>query len=413
MTAPLLRWCLVAFGTLLAACGAGHGATLPQGTIAHGPFEIVAGVRRISTGTFPNQGGNPFARREVSELRVMWRGQRVVSPGGNDRFWHVLRLEGAPRPALLLVTQGFVLATEEAGQLRLQPLRAASNSLAEAQWLDSAQGQPGPVQLFGIEAVHDLDAGTRLAGGRWLRLGSGIVIDVATLTVHAVEPWVPHKPGVPITSLSRDGDEVRAFSPRRSQYVLAASGYDHARNGADAFGLLVVDIASGTAYELRADRRRQRFADTGDFTAGWIAHHYAWRVDPAGREVLAPRESFKPWPWRGRLREMGAGRWQYELPRAEARFLAEVRRVAGTLPGFALEAAEADGSSRLRHGTCRLRAQAFGHEGPADERRVAIWIEADLGTPPPACGEALHTLAAALDTELASGRHDALLLLND
>ena len=101
MTAPLLRWCTLALGALLAACGAGHGATLPQGTmIAHGPFEIEAGVRRIGTGTFPNQGGNPFARREVSEFRVTWRGQKVVSPGGNERFWRVLRLEGAPKPVL-------------------------------------------------------------------------------------------------------------------------------------------------------------------------------------------------------------------------------------------------------------------------------------------------------------------------
>ena len=36
---------------------------LPTGTVAYGPFEIVAGVKRISTGSFPNQGGNPFASR--------------------------------------------------------------------------------------------------------------------------------------------------------------------------------------------------------------------------------------------------------------------------------------------------------------------------------------------------------------
>lgn len=413
MTAPLLRRCALALGTLLTACGAGHGATLPQGTIVHGPFEIQAGVRRISTGTFPNQGGNPFAKREVSEFRVGWRGQRVVSPGGNDRFWRVLRLEGAPRPALLLVTQGFVLATEEAGQLKLQPLRAASNTLAEAQWLDSAAGQPGAVHLYGIQAVAELEAGTRLAGGRWLRLGSGLVIDVPTLTIHAIEPWVPHQPGVPITSLSRDGDEVRALSPRRSQYVLAASGYDHARNGAEAHGLLVVDIASGTAYQRRVDRQRHRYADTSDFTAEWVAHHFAWQADATGRETLVPRANARPWPWRGRLREMGAGRWQYELPRIEAAFLAELRRVAGTLPGFMAEAQQADGAVMLRSGACHLRAQAFGREGPADDRRIAVWIDTDLTAPPPACGETLKTLAAALDAELATGRHDALLLLKD
>ena len=35
---------------------------LPTGTLAHGPFEIVAGVKRVSTGTFPTIGvGSLFA----------------------------------------------------------------------------------------------------------------------------------------------------------------------------------------------------------------------------------------------------------------------------------------------------------------------------------------------------------------
>ena len=176
-------------------------APLPTGTVAHGPFEIVASVKRISTGSFPNQGGNPFASREVSEFQVRWRGKSVAASGGNQRFWRVLRLQGAPRPALLLVTTGFVLATEDAaGQLQVTPIKAESSSLAEVQWLDSADGQPGPSQSFGIEAVADLQAGTQLAGGRWLRLGSRSVMDVSALRVYPVDPWVPMLPGVPITS---------------------------------------------------------------------------------------------------------------------------------------------------------------------------------------------------------------------
>lgn len=409
-----LRWITLCLASLLCACGAGRSATpLPQATIAHGPFEIAAGVRRISTGTFPNQGGNPFATREVSEFRVTWRGQKVVTPGGNDRFWRVLRLEGAPKPALLLVTQGFVLATEEAGQLKLQPLRAESNTLAELQWLDSEAGQPGALRGFGIQAVHDLDTGTRLAGGRWLRLGSRLVIDVPTLTVHTVEPWVPHQPGVPITSLSRDGDEVRAFSPGRTQYVLAASGYDYARNGAMAHGLLVVDLLSGTAYELRLDRRRFRFAAPEDFTPTWIAHHFAWQADAAGRERLVPRTDFRPWPWRGRLREMSPGRWQYDVERIDTRFLADMRRVALALPGFTLKGVGADGSLDLQAQACALRAQAFGRDSGPEEWRVALWLALDRVEQPPACSEPLRQLAAALDAELASGRHDALLQLAD
>ena len=270
------KLCAIMVLLLQAACsgsGAGGSASaassLPTGTVAHGPFEIIASARSISTGTFPNQGGSPFATREVNDFQVRWRGKPVAAPGGNQRFWRVLRLEGAPRPALLLVTTGFVLAIEDAaGQLQLTPIKAESSSLAEVQWLDATDGQPGPSQSFGIEAVADLQASTQLAGGRWLRLGSLSVMDVAKLGVFPVDPWVPMVPGVPITSTSREGDEVRAFSPGRTQYVLAAAGIDYSRaDQAQAYGLLVMDIARGTATELRADRKRFRFAAPGDVDA--------------------------------------------------------------------------------------------------------------------------------------------------
>lgn len=412
-----LRWLTLCLASLLAACGAGRPASeppLPQAKIAHGPFEVLAGTRRISTGTFPNQGGSPFATQAVSEFRVTWRGKPVVSPGGNDRFWHVLRLEGAPQPALLLVTTGFVLATEEAGQLKLQALKTASNALAEAQWLDSEGGQPGPVQFFGISAVQDLEAGTRLAGGRWLRLGSALIVDVPAFTFHAVAPWVPLKPGEPATSLSRDGDEVHVFSPRRSQYVLRASGYDYARQGTPrAFGLMVVDIASGTGYELRVDRRRFRFGELDSLTPAWIDHHFVWQADAQGRERLVPRPAFAPWPWRGRLHETSAGRWQYDVPRIDAPFLAEARRVAAGVPGVQIGTVDPDGGFSFTGSGCPLRAQAFGRGGDADDRRLAIWIESTPTPSPPSCEAAMRQLATAIDRELATGRHDALVQLQD
>lgn len=397
------------------ACAA---ATLPEGRVVHGPFEIVAGVRRVSTGTFPNQGGNPFATREVSEFQVRWKGKPVATPGGNRDFWRVLRLPAAPRPALLLVTTGFVLATEDdAGQLQLRPITSESSSLAEVQWLDARDGQPGPSLSFGIEAVPDLETGTRLAGGRWLRLGSRSVLDVASLTVHPVDPWVPIVPGVPITSLSREGDEVRMLSPGRTQYVLAASGidYDDPERG-DAHGLLVVDIASGIATELRVDRRRFRFAGPDDIDAAWIAHHFEWRRDPAGRERLTPRERFAPWPWRARVRETSPGTWQLEVPRIDAAFVSVLRRLVEAEPGAEVRDASqpwGPGLAITLDG-CALDARAFGVDSSTDDdRRVAVWPSSELPrvAPVAVCERAVRRIAGLIDAELATGRHDALLKL--
>jgi hypothetical protein len=392
-------------------------APLPTGTVAHGPFEVVVGVKRISTGSFPNQGGNPFATREVSEFQVRWRGKAVTAPGGNQRFWRVLRLQGAPRPALLLVTTGFVLATEDAaGQLQVTPIKAESASLAEVQWLDSADGQPGPSQSFGIEAVPDMQAGTLLAGGRWLRLGSRSVIDVSTLRVYPVDPWVPMLPGVPITSISREGDDVRAFSPGRTQYVLAAAGIDYGRaDQAHAYGLLVVDIAQGTAVELRVDRKRFRFAEPGDINAAWINHHFAWHRDSAGRERLVPRERFAPWPWRSRMRETSSREWNLEVPRIDPAFVAVLKRLLEREAGVQVTDMSTKSGPRLviSQGGCALQAMAFGTDSSSvSEKRVAIWARSDVpNAGAVACEAALRRLAVLIDAELATGRHDALLKL--
>ena len=393
-------------------------APLSTQPITHGPFEIRPGVRRVSTGTFPNQGGNPFATRGVSEFKVHHRGKPVAMPGGGDTWWRVLRLQGAPRPALLLVTTGFVLATEdEQGRLQLQPLRSESNSLAETQWLDAQGGQPGERHTYGIEAVRDMEAGTQLAGGRWLRLGSRSIVDVATLTVHPVEPWVPMLPGVPIKSLSREGDKVRAFSPGRTAYVLAASGIDYDAPGQpQAYGLLVVTIAKGTAVELRTPRRRFRFGAPDDINPAWIDHHFVWQPDGGGGERLVPRERFAPWPWRAKGRDVGGGRWELDIPRIAPEFIPVLRRLLSAEPGAQLADArfEPNRGFEVQMGGCALSVRAFGTDNQVlEDRRIAIWppdVGPASGTPP-ACDAAMRRVAALVDAELATGRHDGLLLL--
>lgn len=409
---------------LLAAFGGPAAAFLaPKATLVHGPFEILAQERRIGTGTFPNQGGNPFATRPVTGFTVRWRGQTVEVPGRGDRFWQVLRLPDAPQPALLLVARDFTLVSEQAGQLRVQPLSSQSASLAAAQWLDSEGGQPGQSRSWGISHVDlknpaALDAATRLQGGRWLRLGSQQLLDVQTLAVHKVEPWVPHRPGVPITSLSRAGDEVRAFSPGRTAYVLAGSQVDYARGKGQVWGLLVVDIASGTASELRVDRRRMPFASTDDMDHDWIAHYFEWQRDAAGREQLVPRAGVRPRPWRGRLLQGSVGELTYRVERMRPAYADELRRTVLALPGAVLAPDWIDPKRgidgfTLRVADCTIGLRV-GEPGLPEEDYdgdVSVFAPmADAGTRP-ACNEIIRRIAAAADAELASGRHDRLVVL--
>lgn len=415
-------------GTLLAALLATFGGPAaaffaPKAALAHGPFEIVAQERRISSGTFPNQGGNPFATRPVSGFTVRWRGQPVEVPGRGDRFWQVLRLPDAPHPALLLVARDFTLVSEQDGQLKVQPLSAQSASLAEAQWLDSEGGQPGESQSWGISHVDlknaaELDARTRLQGGQWLRLGSQLVLDLRTLAVHKVEPWLPVRPGEPVTGLSRAGDEVRAFSPGRTAYVLAGSQYDYGRGKGQVWGLIVVDIASGIASELRVERRRMPFAGTDDLDRDWIAHYFEWQRDAAGRERLVSRAAARPRPWRGRVIDVSGGVLEYRVERIRTAFADVVRRIVLALPGAALApdwmspARGIDGVT-LRVGDCVIGLAA--REGrPSDEDydgHVGVYAPTADETTRASCNELIRRIGAAADAELASGRHDRHLVL--
>lgn len=400
----------------------GH-ANAAETTVAHGPFTLVASPRRISTGSFPNQGGSPFATTEVTDFTVRWRGQPVSAPGARGSYWRALRIEGAPEPALLLVTTGFMLLREHEGQLQWQTLRSDSASLAELQWLDSNRGQPGPSQSFGIERVAAPEAGTRLAGGRWLRLGSRTVLDVRSLTAYPIEPWVPMLPGRPVDPLGREGDEARAFAPDESAYVLAASGYDHENQGRRMYGLLVVDIARGTARALRLDRHRTRFADSEDLTPAWVAHHFAWQPAPDGTR-LVPRAGVAPWPWHGRLRETSTtGAWQVDVPRIDGRFADVVRSLLRTRWSAVPVPPPADAKAafltgELRVGSCTLSVRAAEADARPEEQQVTVWNDAP--SPPPSsrgeaggCGGLMRELAQAIDAELASGRHDKLLQLDE
>ena len=406
----------------LVACAPEGRANAAEATVAHGPFTLVAAPRRISSGTFPNQGGNPFASVEVTDFTVRWHGKPVKAPSGIDHYWRVLRIEAAPEPALLLVTTGFMLLREHEGQLQWQALRSDSASLAALQWLDSDGGQPGKPQSFGIERVA-IEAGTRLAGGRFLLLGSRTVLDVQSLTAYPVEPWVPMVPGKPVHPLSHDGDNARAFAPDQSAYVLAASGYDHENQGRPMTGLLMVDIARGTASALRLDRHRTRFADSEDLTPAWVAHHFAWQPGADGIQ-LVPRTGIAPWPWRGRLRATSsAGAWQVDVPRIDGRFADVVRTLLRTRWSAApvpvpTDAKAAFSTGELRVGRCELSVSGSEPDARPEEQKVTVWNH--VPTPSQAasggddgCGALMRELAQAIDAELASGRHDKLLKLDE
>ena len=386
-------------------------------TIDHGPFRIVAQGRRISTGTFPNQGGNPFATMEVTGFSVYHKDKAVVVTHGDRtiaRFWRVAVLADAPRPALLVSTTDFHLVTEENGAAVVRSLGRPTTDMADYQWLDAAGGQPAPVASFGIEKVSQQQL--PLAGGRWLLLSAQAVLDVKSLRVYPVTYHVPQ--GRPLQGVG--GPLALAFSPGRTQYVTYGSSVTLVENGDYVTGLSVVDIPTGVAYGLPLKPGEKRFRAMEDLTPRWFAHYYEWRNDAGGRERLVPRTNAGPLPHAGRLEPHTirlAGRsgtseyptMTYVLYQATERLVDALEQFAVTRFGATRgPRANAYASERLQAQGCPGGMEAKVYLGSENEMRVVLEAVGSGYDDRVACAAVIEKIGRAFDGELARGRYQEL-----
>lgn len=394
---------LAAASALLGACDAGEAAQ--RESLQHGPFEIVAEGRRISTGAFPNISGNPFQTMEVTSFTVRHRGREVVVRHGTRsiaRFWTVLRLADAPRPALLVATTDVHLLADDDGRLSVQALDPQpSTNTARLQWLDSDGAQPGPVLGFGIRRTAGAE--TLLQGGRYLRARQA-VLDVRTLELRPYVNWLGRRAGEPLPGLNVGGAPALAFSPQRAQFV--ALGSDDRQE----LGLLVIDFAAGRNYGVPIDRRATRLRDGDDATPAWLAHHYEWVRDAEGRDRLQPRNAAPPWPWQGRVIPFGGHFVEYRIGPLDEAGLAALREwlerrfggqwVPDPSPGSRPPASvwkPDDGAVRI--------CVSLG------ERRVTVYEAKALNASYSADGERwVRRIGEQFDAELRTGRLDRLFL---
>lgn len=106
------------------------------------------------------------------------------------------------------------------------------------------------------------------------------------------------------------------------------------------------------------------------------------------------------------------------MPRAVAAFADELRRVALALPGAALApdwsdpARGVDGFT-IKIGDCVLGLSIHNAMKPGSlfGGDVAVYAPRASTQTDEACTDALRRIAATVDAELASGRHDHLILL--
>ncbi len=257
-------------------------------TLTAGPFTIETLERKIGAGGFPNTSANPFKRTQVSTYRVLYKGQAVELPGTRpDRggpWWEVRVLADAPQPALLLLETGAFLLTETDGQPQLIELAPRLSARTQWQWLDAAQGQPGPIAIVGL--ANREGQPHELSGGRWLSVYGKAVLDVKTLAVHR---YTLNSTAV-LDQLQRyyaAEKPMLAFSPGGTQFVVKGERDrpgepDPIKRFEHAF--VAFDFARQTGTVLPIDPAAWRLQGPQDIDAAFARKVLAWRRGPDGRE---------------------------------------------------------------------------------------------------------------------------------
>ncbi|MCY7388315.1 MAG: hypothetical protein LH481_09670 [Burkholderiales bacterium] len=304
----------------VAACSSSEA---PVTVIKHGPFEIFVQGRDITSGGLGDTNNRARSTSEVTRFWVKYKGNLVTIKDGADgyassttkkdesrsMFWRAVRLTDAPTPTILVSTTHFWMITEENGALVTKTIEA---SLAEYQWLDADKGQPTEQKSFGIENVNPV-SGTELRGGRWLRMNV-TVLDVSTLRLYKVHPFIDGAPGTPFAGLQAGNSRAIAFSPGQTQYVTYAEGVEYESKGQPRYSaLMVVDIPSATSYALKLIRKVNHYYDYQDLTPEWLAHYFQWTKNAQGVEKLSPRVDAKILPWIGRVNTSISGDVDYKI----------------------------------------------------------------------------------------------------
>lgn len=382
-------WRRLLLGLLAPLCSAVVSAAP---ALQHGPFEILMSTHRIGAGGFPNTSANPFNSTKVSFFEVRLAGKRVDLPKYGDRFATVLRIDGAPQPALLIDAGPWHLLTLSDGQLRVQVLGTDTGGL---QWLDERRGQPGPLQHH-APMLKQLEADTWLRGGKLLLIDRRFVLDVDTLAVKPVEPWTGG-------GLNASTTLAVSLSPRRTLFAMPASGPVGERP--EAQGVLVIDLARGGTTQLPLGPEVP-VRDGLEPEVEWFERHYEWTTDADGPERLRLRPQPLPWKKRGALLKFGEEH-NYRVRRV----MPEMALALGTLmqQRFAAQP-QADVDRRLGTGHYLLPSCQSTLLLGADREGLVLYAPWGAQAPGLRCQQELLQIAAAFDAELVAGRLDRWLL---
>jgi hypothetical protein len=387
-------------GTLLALF-TGKGCSAGPALTTVGPFTIEARDRRTSSGAFPNISGNLFSRKTVTDYRVLYRGKPVAvgDPSARvDRFWDARALTGAPRPAVLVATTGAWLISEVEDAVEVTTLVSPSSDILRWQWLDAAEGQPGPEQSV---TIRDSSSESRaIDDGRLLLLGRHVVLDLDTLRYTRL-PVTEWQTAQKLGGFHAGNMEVKGTSPGRTQIILVGDRYV---DDMYEYALVIFELATGRAYAVQFNSNDLRFESVWDATPEWIGHYFAWTRDAQGFERIELRQPVSALPWQGRLR-YDHGDVEYTLHPAGPGLAAPLRKLIET--EFAAQrVAPTFGDPNDPNTTCYdVTGRRFQLWYDPERRSLALFAERINGFTTAGTPALIEEIGTRFNAILATGAH--------
>jgi hypothetical protein len=295
---------LLAAAALVAVYFFSHGlraANRIEKETAYGPFTVRA-TAVTSKQLNMNYG---FVDQTSVAYAIFHNGKPVPFPDalqsntGLPYLWNVYTLAGTPDPTLLAGSQSLYLVYLKNGAPVVEPILEQHSDFASLQFLDSANGQPGPYQeVYAKNDAAEMGKLENLAGGRYLMVGEHAVLDVQTRSVQRF-----HADNSSIDNYSFPTPHgALAFSPDRKSIVFRGafqSWNTPDENLPDSeHALVVYNFTRDSGYVLAFDDTALRLLNAQGMDFPWFEKFFAWQSSSEGDRLRLRTLDKQPY-WTG------------------------------------------------------------------------------------------------------------------
>jgi hypothetical protein len=348
----------------------------PMFTEAHGCFQITSYVRRFQEGW---DRGRSYVTRDDA-FTIGYRGAPVSFEGsmGPCPVRTLITLPGNPAALLANVLRddgscNLHLVQETGTEISTQIIVPDAASVL----LEELSATEEKTTLFCPSENHWL-----LARNGLYRIGLNTIFDTRTLATHSISKIANLELG-DLHSLGLSPDE-RSFV----RFTFEAN--------TQAPMLTVTDFVADRSYSLPINRTRMRYVKIQQITPAWAAHHFKWDRDAAGIDQLVARTDFQLLPFRGELHRESDTRSAWYLYGA-------TEGIADVLESVLIDKFAAQLQPPAQN--------EVDHTFLVGTAKVKLFASSDIVSVTTDDHKLAEQIAAALNAELATYKHDALFVI--